>query len=131
MRRKKIFRFFDRYFGIPVVILLALFTRKKRRIPIQNIQNILFIKLAAIGDAILLIPTLRKLKESFPDAKLTFMCSDINKEIIEKIPYVDSIINCRVYDFLKNPVNFIRFVKELRKTKYDVVIDAGQWERIN
>lgn len=131
MRRKKIFRFFDRYFGIPIVILLALFTRRKRRLPIEDIQNILFMKLAAIGDAILLIPTLRKLKESFPNAKITFMCSDINISVVEKIPYVDRIINCRVYDFLRNPMNFFRFVKMLRKTKYEVVIDAGQWERIN
>lgn len=131
MRRKKIFRFFDRYFGIPFVILLALFTRKKRRLPIENIQNILFIKLAAIGDAILLIPTLRKLKQSFPDATLTFMCSDINRAIVEKIPYVDNIINCRVYDFLKNPLNFVKFIKELRKVKYEVIIDAAQWERID
>jgi ADP-heptose:LPS heptosyltransferase len=131
MRRKKIFRFFDRYLGIPIVILLALFTRKKRRLPLENIQNILFIKLAAIGDAILLIPTLRKLKASFPQAKITFMCSDINRAIIEKIPYVDTIINCRVYDFLKNPLNFVKFVKNLRKIKYEVIIDAGQWERIN
>ncbi|MCC6865331.1 MAG: glycosyltransferase family 9 protein [Ignavibacteria bacterium] len=131
MRRKKIFRFFDRYLGIPIVLFLALFTRRKRRLPIENIQNILFIKLAAIGDAILLIPTLRKLKSSFPNAKITFMCSDINVSVIEKIPYIDKIINCRVYDFLKNPMNFYRFVKELRKTKYEVVIDAGQWERIN
>jgi ADP-heptose:LPS heptosyltransferase len=131
LHRKKIFRFFDRYFGIPIVILLALFTRKKRRLPIESIQNILFIKLAAIGDAILLIPTLRKLKQSFPLATLTFMCSDINKAIVEKIPYVDKIINCRVYDFLLNPLNFYRFIRNLRKTKYEVVIDAGQWERIN
>jgi len=130
MRRKKIFRFFDRYFGIPIVILLALFTRRKRRLPIEDIQNILFIKLAAIGDAILLIPTLRKLKNSFPNAKITFMCSDINLSVIEKIPYVDHIINCRVYDF-KNPMNFVRFVRSLRKTKYEIVLDGGQWERIN
>jgi ADP-heptose:LPS heptosyltransferase len=131
VHRKKIFRFFDRYFGIPIVIVLALFTRKKRRLPIESIRNILFIKLAAIGDAILLIPTLRKLKQSYPRATLTFMCSDINMAIIEKIPYVDKIINCRVYDFLINPPKFIRFVRDLRKTKYEVVIDAGQWERIN
>ena len=131
MRRKKIFRFFDIYLGIPLVLFLALFTRRRRRLPIEDIQNILFIKLAAIGDAILLIPTLRKLKSSFPNAKITFMCSDINRMVIEKIPYVDRIINCHVYDFLKNPINFFRFVKELRKTKYEVVIDAGQWERIN
>lgn len=131
MRRKKIFRLFDRYLGIPVVVLLALFSRKRRRLPIESINNILFIKLAAIGDAILLIPTLRKLKLSFPDAKITFMCSDINLPIIEKIPYVDAIINCRVYDFLINPLNFVKFIRNLRKTKYEVIIDAGQWERIN
>jgi ADP-heptose:LPS heptosyltransferase len=51
--------------------------------------------------------------------------------VIEKIPYIDSIINCRVYDFLKNPFSFIRFIKELRKIRYEVIIDAGQWERIN
>ncbi len=131
MRRKKIFRFFDRYFGIPLVLFLAFFTRGKRRLPIEDIQNILIIKLAAIGDGILLIPTLRKLKSSFPKARITFMCSDINLSVIQKIPYVDIIINCRVYDFLKNPLNFVRFVKDLRRTKYEVVIDAGQWERIN
>ncbi len=131
MRRRKIFRFFDRYFGIPLVIFLAVLTRKRRRLPIENIQNILFIKLAAIGDAILLIPTLRKLKQGFPNAKITFMCSDINRAILEKIPYVDSIIDCKVYDFLKNPLNFFRFIRNLRKIKYEVLIDAGQWERIN
>ncbi len=131
MRRKKIFRFFDRYFGIPLVLFLALLTRRKRRLPIEDIQNVLIIKLAAIGDAILLIPTIRKIRNSFPKSKITFMCSDINLSVIEKIAYVDRIINCRVYDFLKNPLNFFRFVKELRKTKYEVVIDAGQWERIN
>jgi heptosyltransferase I len=112
-------------------LILALFTRKKRRLPIENIQNLLFIKLAAIGDAILLIPTLRKLKNSFPNSKITFLCSDINISVIEKIPYIDSVINCKVYDFIKNPLNFYKFIKELRKTKYEVVIDAGQWERIN
>jgi hypothetical protein len=34
-------------------IILALFTRRKED-PIENIRNILFIKLAAIGDAICL-----------------------------------------------------------------------------
>jgi ADP-heptose:LPS heptosyltransferase len=131
MRRKKIFRFFDRYFGIPVVLVLAFFNKKKRRLPIENINNILIIKLAAIGDAILLIPALRKLKNSFLHSKITFICSDINLPVIEKIPYIDKVINCRVYDFIKNPLNFIRFVKILRKTKYELIIDAGQWERVN
>ena len=131
MQRRKIFRIFDRYFGIPLVLFLALFTKRKRRLPIESIRNILIIKLAAIGDAILLVPALRKLKNSFPRAKITFMCSDVNISFVEKITYVDKIINCHVYDFIKNPLYFFKFIKELRKTKYELVIDAGQWERIN
>ena len=131
MQRRKIFRIFDRYFGIPLVLFLALFTKRKRRLPIESIRNILIIKLAAIGDAVLLVPALRKLKNSFPRAKITFMCSDVNISFVEKITYVDKIINCHVYDFIKNPLYFFKFIKELRKTKYELVIDAGQWERIN
>jgi ADP-heptose:LPS heptosyltransferase len=131
MKRRALFRFFDRYLGIPIVILLAFFTKKKRRLPIQNIKKILFIKLAAIGDSILLIPTLRALKRKFPDAELTFVCSQINYSVIKKIPYIDKIILCNVHSFIKNPVGFFKFISNLRKEKYELIIDAGQWERIN
>ncbi|MCB0721809.1 MAG: glycosyltransferase family 9 protein [Ignavibacteriae bacterium] len=131
MRRRAIFRFFDRYIGIPIVIFLALFFKRKKRLPIENIKKILFVKLAAIGDSILLIPTLRTLKKRFPDAELTFVCSPINYSVIKKIPYVDKIVNCDVHSFLKNPLRFVKFISDLRKEKYDILIDAGQWERIN
>ncbi len=131
MRRRAIFRFFDKYLGIPILIFLGLFFKKRKRLPIENIKKILFIKLAAIGDSILLIPTLRTLKRRFPDAELTFVCSPINYSVIKKIPYVDKIVNCDVHSFLKNPLLFIRFIRTLRKDKYDILIDAGQWERIN
>lgn len=131
MKRRAIFRFFDRYIGIPVLIFLALFFKRKKRLPIENIKKILIIKLAAIGDSILLIPTLRTLKKRFPDSELTFVCSPINYSIVKKIPYVDKIINCNVHSFLRNPLRFFKFILDLRKEKYDLLIDVGQWERIN
>ncbi len=131
MKRRAIFRFFDKYIGIPVIILLSILTKRKRRLPIENIKKILIIKLAAIGDSILLIPTLRTLKHAFPNAEITFMCSQINYSVIKKIPYVNKIIDCNVHSFLRNPLLFLRFMKELRKEKYELIIDAGQWERIN
>jgi ADP-heptose:LPS heptosyltransferase len=131
MKRRAIFRVFDKYIGIPVIILLAIFTKKKRRIPIENIKKILIIKLAAIGDSILLIPTLRTIKKNFPNAELTFICSQINYSVIKKIPYVNKIIDCNVHSFLNNPFRFFKFISDLRKEKYELVIDAGQWERIN
>ena len=124
-------RQFDKYVGIPVIILLAILTKRKKRLPIENIKKILIIKLAAIGDSILLIPTLRTLKNTFPDAEITFVCSQINISVIKKIPYVNKIIDCNVHSFLKNPFLFIKFIKDLRKEKYELIIDVGQWERIN
>lgn len=131
MKRRAIFRFFDEFAGIPIVVILALLTKRKRRLPIENIKKILIIKLAAIGDSILIIPFLRTLKKNFPASEITFICSQINLSVIKKIPYVDKIINCDVHSFLKNPLLFFRFIKDLRSVKYDVIIDAGQWERIN
>jgi len=126
MKRRAIFRFFDKYVGIPVIILLSILTKRKKRLPIENIKKILIIKLAAIGDSILLIPTLRTLKKAFPNAEFTFICSQI-----KKIPYVNKIIDCNVHSFLRNPFLFFKFISELRKEKYELVIDVGQWERIN
>lgn len=131
MKRRAVFRIFDKYVGIPVVILLAILKNKKRRIPIENIKKILIIKLAAIGDSILMIPTLRTIKNNFPNTEITFVCSDINYSVIKKIPYVDKIVNCNVHSFLINPLRFFKFISELRKEKFEIVIDAGQWERIN
>lgn len=131
MKRRAIFRFFDKYFGIPILIILSIFLKRKKRLPIENIRKILIIKLAAIGDSILMIPMLRTLRKSFPDTEITFVCSYINEDIIRKIPYVDKIINCDVHSFLKNPFGFVKFISKIREVNYDVIIDAGQWERIN
>ncbi|MBX7046190.1 MAG: glycosyltransferase family 9 protein [Ignavibacteria bacterium] len=131
MKRRALFRIFDRYVGIPIVILLAFFLKRRKRLPIENIQHILFIKLAAIGDSILLIPTLRTLKKRFPDAKITFVCSPINQSILKKIPYIDELISVDIHSYLKHPFRFFDFLKQIRKKKYDVVIDAEQWPRIS
>lgn len=130
MRKRKIYRFLDRYLGIPVLFILSILLKKRKRLPIENIRKILFIKLAAIGDTIILIPTFRAIKKKFPNAELTLLCTPVNYEIAKKIPYLDKIINCNVHSFLSNPLKFFGFIKELRKDKYDVVIDGSQWERI-
>ena len=131
MKRRAIFRFFDKYFGIPILIIISIFLKRKKRLPIENIRKILIIKLAAIGDSILMIPMLRTLRNSYPNSEITFVCSYINEDIIRKIPYIDKIINCDVHSFLKNPIGFLKFILKIREVNYDVIIDAGQWERIN
>jgi ADP-heptose:LPS heptosyltransferase len=131
MKRRALFRIFDKYLGIPIVIIMAILLKRKRRLPIENVKKILIIKLAAIGDSILLIPMLRTLKKSFPKSEITFICTKINYAVAKKTPYIDKVIEIDVHSYLRSPIKFFRFINELRRDKYEVIIDAGQWERIN
>jgi ADP-heptose:LPS heptosyltransferase len=130
MQHNAILRFFDRYFGIPLLIFFSMFKRKKR-LPIQNINKIMVLKFAAIGDSLLLIPMLRLLRKSFPYVDITFVCTPINKSIIDKIPYINNVINLNLYSFVVNPLSFFKTIFDLRRIKYDVIIDAEQWSRFS
>ncbi|MBN1633956.1 MAG: glycosyltransferase family 9 protein [Ignavibacteria bacterium] len=130
MKRKAIYRFFDRYLGIPIVFFLRIFIRKKKRIPFE-IKRVLIIKFAAIGDAILMVPVLRILKNTRPDVKIYFLSSHINYFIVNKNKYIDKIININVYKFLINPFAFARFIMMMRRREFDVIFDAEQWSRIS
>lgn len=131
MKRRKIFRILDRYIGIPIVIILRILNLNFSRNFQGEAKKIIFVKFAAVGDIVLLIPTLKLLKKKFPDAEIDFLCTHINSGIIKTIPFLDNVIVCKVYDFLKNPFYFLSFVKMLRKKQYDLLIDAEQWSRID
>ncbi|MDD5362958.1 MAG: glycosyltransferase family 9 protein [Ignavibacteria bacterium] len=131
MNRKALYRKLDRAFGIPILILLAIFLKRRKTFPAFDIKKILVVKFAAIGDSIMMIPMLRTLRRAYPDAEITFLCSDINKSIIKKTPYVDKVLVENVHDFLKNPFAFFKMIHSLRKEKYSIVIDTEQWSRIS
>ena len=120
------------YLGIPVLQFILLFRRKSKISPGKRpIKKVLFIKFAAIGDIILLAPTLKLLKKQIPDCQLTFLCTSINYGMVKKIPYIDKIIKQDVYPFIYHFFRFIKFIYNMRKVEYDVVIDGEQWSRID
>lgn len=131
MQRKAIYRYIDRYAGIPLLVFLSLLFKREKRLPIENLKEILIIKFAAIGDVILMVPMLRLLKRYYPEAKITFLCSDINYGMVKRVKYVDEIINYNIHSAISNPRKFIKFLSVIRKGTFDLVIDAEQWSRIN
>lgn len=131
MQRKSIYRYIDRYAGIPILVFLSLIFKRKKRLPVENLKEILIIKFAAIGDIILMVPMLRLLKKSYPDAKITFLCSDINFGMVKRVKYIDEIINYNIHSAVSNPFGFFKFLSSIRKNNFDLVIDAEQWSRVN
>ena len=61
----------------------------------DNVKKILVIDLAFIGDVILATPTMRALKERFPEACLTMLTIPLTADIAAMNPYVDEVL---VYD---------------------------------
>ena len=76
----------DRYVGIPLIYILSFFKRK-RAYP-KQIKTIGILKLAAIGDTILLAHQIQQLHSH--GYKIIFFCSESLKETGELL-YVDTI----------------------------------------
>ena len=121
----------DRYIGSFLCFLLGGFqsrmTVEHRRAP----QRILLIQLSAIGDTILTIPTIRAIRNRFPNAHLAMVASSINLQYLEGCPYIDQHILCRLEETMKSPRNLIAFIRGLRRQKFDWAIDFEHWPRLS
>jgi heptosyltransferase-2 len=92
----------------------------------SSILRILLVKLHAIGDAVMITPAIRRLKQSFPDAELDIVIGDWSAQVMRHNPYIRKIITFPDGWFsLRNPWNFAHLFglsKRLRSRRYDAVL---------
>jgi len=114
----------DFLFGVPALWGLSFFA-KRRSLPDKMPERILVIKLAAAGDAVLLIPVLRSLRQALPKAAIDWLASPVNQSIASSVPYVERVIS--LADFKISSIRSL--IARLRERRYDLVIDFEQWAR--
>ena len=85
-----------------------------------NVVQILLVTLSNIGDVILTTPVLMSLVKRFPAARITVVCGPRAEGILKGSRYVDRLI---LYDKHSGLRGKKRFLSELRKVKYDWVVD--------
>ena len=89
-------------------------------------MKILVIKLHYIGDVVMITPSLRRLRQVFPEAKIDVLIGDWSRQVLENNPHLRRIISIPSKWLLtKNPWNLValsRLLIELRKEKYDGVL---------
>lgn len=91
-------------------------------------KKILVIQEKMIGDVLAGSIMCKALKETYPSAQIDYLVYDFTKPVIENNPYIDNIVLFKE-DYRKSKMAFFRFLLEIRKTKYDAVIDAyNKWE---
>ena len=91
-------------------------------------KRILIIRLKAIGDVVLTLPAVNVVRENFPAAKITFLTSQENVELLRGFCEVNEVITLdRTALRSGNPLKVIRvcsrLLHQLRKGKFDLVVD--------
>lgn len=92
----------------------------------MNVNNILVIKLSAIGDVIHALPISYAIKETYPDAHVTWVVEPPAYDLLTNNPYIDEIIVFHKKEFKKKSgfkKHFAPLMKQLRARKYDIVLD--------
>ena len=92
----------------------------------ENLKNILIVKLSAIGDVIHALPVSYAIKETFPNAKITWVVEPPAYDLLKMNPCVDKIILFQKKDF-KTFSGFMKkffpFKQEIQSENYDAVLD--------
>lgn len=95
-------------------------------------QSILIVKLSALGDVIMSLPTLRALKTRYPDAVIDWLVEAPAAGILRDDPDLGRVIVSPRHEFLKLIKSghwiqgmklLLAFRRELRTREYDVVLD--------
>jgi len=85
--------------------------------------NILVIKISAIGDVILSIPSLRAIRSAFPHAVIKVLVGVQSREVLDRCPYINDRIICDLDGKDRGLRGFLRIANELQKNCFDMVID--------
>ena len=85
-------------------------------------MKILVIHTAFIGDIVLSIPLIQRLKDMYPESKIDYLTLPVNKTIISNNPNLNEIL---LYDKKgkdKGLKGFLRMLKMLKQKKYDYAV---------
>jgi lipopolysaccharide heptosyltransferase I len=91
--------------------------------------RILLIKLSGLGDVVDTLPVLVKLRARYPRARIDWLITPENAEIVRCHPALSNIVLFARRDFSKRGrrwralVAFLELLKRIRHAKYDLVID--------
>ena len=102
----------------------GLFVRSRWHV-IKNPKKILFLRNDHIGDMVYSTQVFREIKKKFPKVKIYVIATGGNRQIIDKDPYVDEIIEIDLFwrRGFRGFLYYLKVLKKIRKEKFDIGID--------
>ncbi len=125
-------RWLDRYVGASFCWFFSLFPDFGRA-PSEIPQRMLIILLSEMGSLVLAGPMVKHIKDKYPDSELYFLVFEKNQELPALFGFVNNknlltIRDDTVANFL---TDCMRVVLQLRRYRFDVVIDCELFTRIS
>ena len=88
-----------------------------------NRRNILIMKISAIGDVILSMPSLRAMREKFPAANIKMLVGVKSRNSLKGCPYINETIVCDFDGKDKGIFGLLRLASNLRTHDFDLALD--------
>ncbi len=85
--------------------------------------SILVIKISAIGDVILSVPSIRAIRGRYPNATIKVLVGQESRQVFKGCPYVDEVIVCDLKGRHRSFPGFWRLGSLLRGSHFNMVID--------
>jgi lipopolysaccharide heptosyltransferase II len=95
-------------------------------------MRILLIRLRMIGDVVFTTPAIRALRRRFPEARIAYLVEEAAAPVVAGNPHLDEVITIPLTSGLGRIADDWRIGAELRRRRFDVVIDfhggpRGSW----
>lgn len=88
----------------------------------KDVRNILIIKFKHIGDILLSVPTVKAIKQTFPDAAISYLLNDETAPMIEGLRYVNEVIR---FDRKRGALYQLSLLAGLRCRRFDLTVDLS------
>jgi ADP-heptose:LPS heptosyltransferase len=100
------------------------------------VKRILAIRFMRLGDVVLLLPALARLKSSYPAAHLTLLIDERCAPMAEMCPYIDEVMAVNRLAMRDGPVlpslkGIAGLIKDVRRRQFDLIIDFLSFRETN
>jgi lipopolysaccharide heptosyltransferase II len=102
-----------------------------RPVAAPAVRRILVIKFLGMGSVLLATPLLRRLREAWPDARITFLTFEANAELVRRLACVDDVRVVPRTRLAALLASVPRLLLGLRAERYDLAIDLEFYSRLS
>jgi len=124
----------DLMVGLPLCALGFLFSlplRPFRRSHPRPVRRILVVKFLGLGSVLLATPLLRRLREAYPGAHITFLTFRSNAEMVRRLDCVDEVVAVSRSSAIRLLASVPRLVMQLRRARFDLALDLEFYSRLS